>query len=265
MVLIIRLLYGGKYMRVKFLGTGTSTGNPEIGCRCEVCTSTDRRDNRLRCSVLVKVEDKQILIDCGPDFRQQIMQEEFRKMSGVLITHEHYDHVGGLDDLRPFCRFGDVDLYAEDYVFDVLRQRIAYCFVDKKYPGVPIFNTHVVEEGESFYVDGIKVEPIRVMHYKLPIFGYRIGGFAYLTDLKSLPESEYEKLRNLDVLVIDALRMTEHVSHESLDEALANIRRIAPKEAYLIHMSHQIGLHEQVQKTLPENVYLAYDGLEIEM
>jgi len=250
-------------MKIRFLGTGTSTGVPEIGCTCEVCTSSDKRNNRLRTSALVSINDKNILIDCGPDFRQQMLPLQFRKLDAVLITHEHYDHVGGMDDLRPFCRFGDIDVYLEKYVADALRARIPYCFEDFKYPGVPSFNLNKIDD-KPFNVEGIDITPVRLMHYKLPITGYRIGNMAYLTDVKSIPEEEYKKLENIDTLIIDALRIEKHISHQNLSEALANIKRIAPKKAYLVHLSHQMGLHEEVQKTLPDNVFIAYDGLEIE-
>lgn len=250
-------------MRVKFLGTGTSTGNPEIGCQCEVCKSTDPKDNRLRASVLITTKGKRILIDCGPDFRQQVMNEEFLKFDGILITHEHYDHIGGLDDLRPFCKLGDVELYAENNVLDALKTRMPYCFEEKRYPGVPVLNLNKIELDKPFNIEGIEIIPIRLMHYQLPIFGYRIANFAYLTDVKYIPDEEFSKLKDLDVLVIDALRIEEHISHENLEEALDSIKRIAPKKAYLTHMSHQIGLHEDVQKTLPHNVFLSYDGLEL--
>lgn len=251
-------------MKIKFLGTGTSTGNPEIGCRCEVCTSKDSRDIRLRASVLIEVDGKRILIDCGPDFRQQILKEEFSKIDGVLITHEHYDHIGGLDDLRPFCRFGDIDIYSSKITLNSLKTRMPYCFQEHLYPGVPTFRLHEVSEERPFVVEGVSVQPVRLMHYKLPIYGYRINDFAYLTDLKYIPDTEYSKLENLDILVIDALRIEEHLSHQTLKEALANIERIAPKRAYLIHMSHQMGLHHEVQNILPANIFLSYDGLEIE-
>lgn len=250
-------------MKIRFLGTGTSTGNPEIGCKCDVCTSTNTKDHRFRSSALVHVNDKNILIDCGPDFRLQMLNISFEKLDAVLLTHEHYDHVAGLDDLRPFSRFGDVEIYAENYVADVLKKRIPYCFQELKYPGVPNIILNGIDT-KPFYVDDIEIIPIRLMHYHLPIFGYRIQNFAYLTDLKTIPEEEYSKLENLDTLVIDALRIQEHISHESLDEALQNIARIAPKKAYLIHMSHHIGLHDVVQSQLPDNVYLSFDGLEIE-
>jgi len=251
-------------MKIKFLGTGTSTGVPEIGCKCEVCTSEDIRNRRLRASVLIHTKGKKILIDCGPDFRQQVMDEEFSQIHGVLLTHEHYDHVGGLDDLRPFCKFDDIDIYANDITLDAQKARMPYSFRENKYPGIPAFRLHEVKPDESFYVQDVKVEPIKLMHYKLPILGYRIGNFAYLTDVKFIPEEEYSRLAGLDVLVISALRIEEHLSHLTLAEALNEVKKIKPRKAYLIHMSHRIGLHSEVQEQLPDNVFLSYDGLEIE-
>ena len=245
-------------MKVLFLGTGTSTGNPEIGCQCEVCTSSDPRDWRLRASVLVETEGKRLLIDCGPDFRWQMITHKIYHLDAVLVTHEHYDHVGGLDDLRPFGREKDVDIYAEEN-----KTRIPYVFWEHKYPGVPNLLLHTVAN-EPFRVAGIEVVPIRVMHARLPILGFRVGNMAYITDVKYIPEEEYVKLENLDVLIIDALRADPHPSHESLGEALANIARIRPKESYLIHMSHRIGLHAVVEKELPPHVHYSYDGLVIE-
>lgn len=250
-------------MKIIFLGTGTSTGNPEIGCDCNVCKSTNPKDNRLRASVLIKTDNKNILIDCGPDFRQQILPQPFEKLNAVLITHEHYDHVGGLDDLRPFSRFDDVEVFAEHYVADTLRQRIPYCFQEVKYPGIPNINLNSIEN-KAFDVEGLTITPIRVFHNQLPIFGYRIKDFAYLTDMTSIPEEEYAKLQNLDILVIDALRIEEHISHQNLEQAIAQIKKIKPQKAYLIHMSHHMGLHDEVEKSLPENIFLSYDGLEVE-
>lgn len=251
-------------MKITFLGTGTSTGNPEIGCRCEVCTSNDKRDWRLRASVLVETDGKCILIDCGPDFRWQAIRAGLTGLDGILITHEHYDHVGGLDDLRPFCHEKGVDIYAEANVLEAIRTRIPYVFRVNKYPGVPNLVLHQINGHDVFSVAGIDVIPIRVMHNKLPILGFRIGNFAYLTDFKCIPEEEFKKLQGLDVLVIDALRKAEHISHESVGEALDNIKRIAPKTAYLIHMSHRVGLHAVIEKELPAGVYYSYDGLTVD-
>lgn len=250
-------------MKITFLGTGTSTGVPEIGCQCEVCTSKDPRDWRLRTSVLVETGGKRILLDCGPDFRWQMIRSKTYQLDAVLISHEHYDHVGGLDDLRPFTRDKSVDIYAEQNVAEAIVTRIPYVFREHKYPGVPKLDLHQIGN-MPFEAAGLPVIPIRVMHGRLPILGYRIGNMAYLTDLKYLPEEEYTKLEGLDVLIITALKQGEHPAHEGLEEALANIERIRPKESYLIHMSHRIGLHALVDKQLPPHVHLAYDGLVVE-
>lgn len=247
-------------MRVTFLGTGTSTGVPEIGCPCSVCNSPDPRDRRLRASVLVETEGKRILIDCGPDFRWQMIRNRIYQLDAVLITHEHYDHVGGLDDLRPYCRKGAVPIYTESNVVEAIETRIPYVFKAHPYPGVPRLELHTVTL-EPFEVCGVRVQPIRVMHGRLPILGFRIGDFAYLTDILTLPETEVEKLQGLRVLVVDALREAEHPSHESLPQALDLIGCLQPEEAYLTHMSHKIGLHAEVDKLLPPHVHYAYDGL----
>ena len=211
-------------MKITFLGTGTSTGNPEIGCSCEVCTSRDPRDWRLRASVLVEVAGKRLLIDCGPDFRYQMLRAKCYHLDAVLLTHEHYDHVGGLDDLRPFSREKDVAIYTEANVVEAIKTRMPYVFRAHKYPGVPNLVLHTVGLA-PFEAAGVPIQPIRVMHAKLPILGFRIGDFAYLTDLKYLPEEEFAKLEGLEVLVIDALRRGTHLSHEGLEEALVNIAR----------------------------------------
>ena len=258
-------------MKITILGSGTSTGVPEIGCTCSVCNSQDPKDNRLRCSGVIDFNGVRILMDCGPDFREQMIRlNDFKAIDAILITHEHYDHVGGLDDLRPFCRFRDVPVYAEPYAAQHLRERIPYCFAENLYPGVPRILLEEIHPGVPFQVsniEGAKVEilPIRVMHGKLPILGFRIGKMAWVTDMLTMPESEYEKLQGLDVLVMNALRPQPHGTHQSISEALENVKRLAPKETYFVHMSHNVGLHKEAERELPLHVHYAYDGLIIEL
>ncbi len=250
-------------MNVRFLGTGTSSGVPQIGCCCEVCSSTDPKDKRLRSSVKIEIGDKVILIDCSPDFRQQMLSFPLRKIDGILLTHEHYDHVGGIDDLRPFSVFGPVNLFMEERVELALRERLPYCFGEFKYNGIPDLSIRRIDAGQNFLVENISITPIRIMHYHLPIFGFRIGNFAYLTDVKCLDETEQEKLQGVEVLVISALRKRKHISHQTLDQALEMIERIQPQTAYLTHISHEMGKHSDVEAELPSHVFLAYDGLDI--
>lgn len=254
-------------MRIHILGSGTSTGVPEIGCTCEVCQSTDARDKRLRTSALVDTDDATLLVDCGPDFREQMLRlDDFRKIDGVLITHEHYDHVGGLDDLRPFCRLGEIPLYAEGYTGNDLRNRMPYCLVEQSYPGVPRIYLQEIEEGKPFYIHQTEVLPFRVMHGRLPILGYRIGGkIGYITDMLTMPEASYNCLQGVEILIMNALRYKPHLTHQSVPEALAVANRIRAKETYLVHMSHHVGLHAKIASTLPPHIHFAYDGLTIEI
>lgn len=254
-------------MKLRILGSGTSTGVPEVGCTCPVCTSTDPRDNRLRASSLIHTDDAVILIDCGPDFREQMLRvSPFERIDAVLITHEHYDHVGGLDDLRPFCRFGEIPVYTDGYIVDHLCARMPYCFVDKKYPGIPRIYLKQVEAGKPFYVHTTEVMPVRVMHGKLPILGYRIGGrLGYITDMSAMPDESYEQLKGVEVLVINALRLQPHPTHQTISEALVAAERIGARETYFIHMSHHAGLHRVISEQLPPHIHFAYDGLEVDL
>ena len=239
-------------MKITILGSGTSTGVPEIGCKCLVCTSSDPRDNRLRCSGLVETEGLRILIDCGPDFREQMIRlNDFKPLDGVLITHEHYDHVGGVDDLRPFCRFRDVPVYAEQYTAERLRQRIPYCFAEHLYPGVPRITLAEIVPDSPFIIgnpEGNKVEvtPLRVMHGKLPILGYRIGKMAWITDMLTMPGAEYDLLQGLDVLVMNALRPQPHNTHQNLKEALDNAQRIGVTEVLKEEQPAALGIGKKM-------------------
>lgn len=254
----------GNQLEIEFLGTGTSTGVPSIGCLCAVCLSEDPRDQRLRTSAIVRYGGKHILLDCGPDFRTQILRASDERLDALLITHIHYDHVGGIDDLRAYCYEHHFPVFARADVIDDLRARLPYCFADKPYPGAPLLDFMPVKEGELFDFAGISIEPLPVMHHKL-ILGYRIGPMAYITDAKKVYPEVIERLKGIPLLVINALRYRLHNTHMSLNETLEVVREISPGRTYLIHMSDGIGLHAQTERQLPADVHLAYDGLIVQI
>lgn len=251
-------------MKIHFLGTGTSTGIPEIGCACKVCKSSNFKDKRLRTSVLIEYRNKTIVIDCGPDFRTQMLLADVKQVDALLITHEHYDHVGGLDDIRPFARERDIPIFVEKVVAEKIRERMPYCFRKEKQPNVPNLNL-VAIGNHSFMFEDIEITPIRLMHGKLPIMGFRIGKMAFLTDLTEIEDGEYPKLENLEILIINALRKHYHPTHQTLSEAIEKIRRIKPAKSYLIHASHHLGLHSDIEKELPEGISLSYDSLTVKI
>lgn len=252
-------------MKVYFLGTGTSQGIPVIGSNHPVCLSSNSKDKRLRVSVWISWENHSLIIDCGPDFRQQMLASNCQKVDAILFTHEHADHTAGIDDIRPFnFKQGEIPVYGHQRVIDNLKRRFEYVFETvNKYPGAPSVATHEVVNNKPFSFGDKKIIPINVMHGNLQVFGYRIDDFAYLTDVKTIEKTEINKLKNLDVLVINALRVEPHDTHFNLKEALDFVTLVKPKKTYLTHISHILGYHEEVQKELPENVYLAYDNLEI--
>lgn len=253
-------------VELTFLGTGTSQGVPVIGCRCEVCTSTDPRDNRLRTSAMIRVGGKTYVFDTGPDFRQQMLREAPDHVDAVIFTHEHKDHIAGLDDIRAFnFRAGaPIDIYATPAVQVALKREYHYAFSDYKYPGIPEIQLNTIAPGLEFEINGTPFIPIEVLHYKMPVLGFRVEDMAYITDANFIAESEMEKLKGLDVLVLNALRIKAHISHFSLSEAIEIVKILKPKRAYFTHISHLLGIHEAVERELPPNVYLAYDGLRVQ-
>jgi phosphoribosyl 1,2-cyclic phosphate phosphodiesterase len=252
-------------LRVTFLGTGTSQGVPVIGCTCQVCSSIDFRDKRLRTSILIEIKDRSFVIDTGPDFRQQMLREQVKRIDAVLFTHAHRDHTAGLDDVRAynFMQQTDMPVYGAAQVLDQLRVEYAYAFVKEYYPGIPRLTLNRID-GEAFNVDGISFLPLPVMHLHLPVLGFRIGNFSYITDAKYIPPETIEKLKGTEILVLNALQREEHISHFNLTEALKMVDEIRPRHTYFTHISHKLGLHAAVEKEIPDHVSLAYDGLKID-
>jgi len=249
-------------MKITFLGTGTSQGIPVIGSAHEVCLSEDHKDKRLRSSLLLEWDDAIYVIDCGPDFRQQLLTAKVNRLDGILFTHYHADHTAGLDDVRPFShRYGKVNMFMDKGVAENLKERFGYIFAtENRYAGAPQVSMHIFDN-QDFELSGKVVIPIEIMHGKLKIFGFRIDKMAYITDAKTVNDQEKDKLKGLDILIVNALRLETHATHFNLDEALDFIAELKPKKAYLTHISHRLGFHEKISKELPDNVFLGYDGL----
>lgn len=253
-------------MKIRFLGTGTSQGVPVIACDCEVCKSDNKKDSRLRSSILIEVDDKTIVIDTGPDFRQQMLTANVQKLDAVLLTHEHKDHIGGMDDVRAFNfkQRKPMDVYCSKDVSEGLKREFSYAFAERKYPGVPQINIIEIENG-AFSINGLGIIPIKGKHYNLDVFGYRIGDFSYITDVNHIEEEEIDKIKGSKTVVLCALRKPKHYSHFNLEQALELMKRLNPEKGYFTHISHLMGLQQVVQIELPENMFLAWDGLEIEV
>lgn len=253
-------------MRITFLGTGTSQGVPVIGCTCEVCTSLDFRDKRLRSSIQVEISKQSFVIDTGPDFRQQMLRERVRRIDAILFTHAHRDHTAGLDDVRAynFLQRMDMPIYGRQEVLDQLRIEYAYAFMKDSYPGIPRLLLNLIDN-KPFSIDGVDIIPLEVLHLKMPVLGFRFGNFSYITDANFIPDSTLERLKGTEVLVLNALQRDPHISHFNLEEALEMVERIKPESAYFTHISHKLGLHADVAKELPANVMLSYDGLQLEL
>lgn len=251
-------------LKITFLGTGTSSGVPMIACDCAVCTSTDKEDKRLRSSILVESEHTRFVVDTTPDFRYQMLREKVKSLDAVLFTHPHKDHIAGLDDVRAFNFFQEqaMQIYANQMTIDALMREFAYAFADKKYPGVPNLELNSINL-EPFSIGDIPVIPIQVWHLKMPVYGFRFGDFTYITDANRIEETEKEKIRGSKILVVNALRKEKHISHYTLDEAVALVHELEIPEAYFTHISHQLGRHADVEKTLPEGIHLGFDGLQV--
>jgi phosphoribosyl 1,2-cyclic phosphate phosphodiesterase len=253
-------------MKITLLGTGTSQGVPIIGCKCAVCLSPDLHDKRLRSSVMIETEGLTVVIDSGPDFRQQMLRAEVEHLDGLIFTHEHKDHIAGLDDIRGFNFIPKeaIDVYASERVQVAIKREFPYIFAETKYPGVPEINLITVGQN-AFKMKGLIIEPIHVMHHLLPVLGFRIGDFSYITDANFISEEEKAKIKGSKVLILNALRREKHISHFNLEEALALIDELKPEAAYLTHISHQLGLHAEVNLELPANIHLGYDGMVLQL
>lgn len=253
-------------MKVTFLGTGTSQGVPFIGCECEVCTSPDKKNTRLRCSVWIDTPEASIVIDAGPDFRYQMLRANVRRLDAVVFTHGHKDHIAGLDDIRPynFHTGKDVDIYATAETQEALKREYAYIFTNPTYPGIPQIKLHTITASQPFTINGLTITPIRVLHYKLEVLGYRIGDFTYITDANYIAPEELEKVAGSKAMVLSALRHEPHISHYTLAEAIEVVKSAKVEAGYFTHISHQLGLHDQQESTLPDGMHLAYDGLTLQ-
>jgi phosphoribosyl 1,2-cyclic phosphate phosphodiesterase len=250
-------------MNITILGTGTSSGVPVLTCQCDVCKSTNPKDSRLRVSVLIQTDGLDIVIDSGPDFRQQILKTNLKKLDALLFTHEHKDHTAGLDDVRPFNYIAGkkyLNIYARETVLNQLKREFHYAFLEQSYPGVPLLNTNLIEN-KPFSIQGLEIIPIEVLHHKLPVFGFRIKDFCYITDVNYISEKELEKAKGAKILVLDALHRTPHISHFTLEQAIEVAKEIGAEKTYFTHISHHMGLHDSVNKELPAGMELAYDGL----
>ncbi len=253
-------------MKITFLGTGTSLGTPVIACNCPVCKSKNPKDKRLRSSVMIEIKDNVFIIDVGPDFRQQMLREKVTNLDALILTHEHIDHVGGLDDIRAFNLFlqKPIDIYARQRVLESIKKEFFYVFDKNRYPGVPKVNLHIVEN-KTFTINNIKITPVDVLHYHLNIFGYRIDDFTYITDASYISKKEKEKIKGSKIIVLNALRKKEHYSHFSLSQSVEILKELKPEKGFLTHISHQMGFHNEVEKKLPDFIHLAYDGLKFKI
>jgi phosphoribosyl 1,2-cyclic phosphate phosphodiesterase len=251
-------------LRITFLGTGTSIGVPVITCDCKVCLSADHRDKRMRTSVMLEVNGLTFVIDCGPDFRQQMLRQKVRNLDAVIFTHEHRDHIAGLDDVRAFNYVLNkkIDIYGTERVMEAIRIEFPYIFSESRYFGAPQLTVHPIND-RPFTIQGVEFIPISVLHEKLPVTGFRVGDFCYITDASYISEAELKKIKGSRIIVLNALRNSRHVSHFSVPEAVEILKKLEPEAAFLTHLSHFVGLHEEVNKNLPGFIQLAYDGLEI--